>query len=163
MKISEVTSLEDIESLMSIVATYVKNAGYLEVSRTQLLRELGEVHGNRNIYIATENGMVVAMVQLILNNADNDPELANGINIAHAHNLQVRSELQGRGIGRKMMEFVEEKAQVLGKTTLTLGVDDGNDRAIELYKRLGYRVFKEGPGRTPEEKGFDMKKSLQVD
>ena len=160
MKISEVTNLEAIELLLSVVETYVKDTEHLETSRKQLLQELNEAQDNRHIYIAQEGDVVVAMIQLILTNADNDPEFANGRDIAHAHNLQVRSEFQGRGIGLQMMEFVEEKARAMGKTSLTLGVDDGNERAIGLYKKLGYKVFKDEPGRTSDERVLCMRKTL---
>ncbi|MCP4685684.1 MAG: GNAT family N-acetyltransferase [bacterium] len=160
MKISEIDGAEDVESLLSIVSTHTDDAEQLRPARKQLLKELGEVRTNRHFYVGLENGTVVAMIQLVLNNADNDPELANGEDIAHTHNLQVRSELQGRGIGRRMMEFVEEKAREMGKKTLTLGVDDSNERAAGLYRKLGYRLFKEEPGRVDSEKCLFMRKSV---
>lgn len=160
MKINEVTNSDAVESLLSIVSTHINDAEHLAASKKQLLQELGEVQHNRHIYIAYENEIVVAMAQLVMKNADNDPELANGIDIAHVHNLQVRSELQGRGIGKRMMAYIEDKARALRKTTLTLGVDDTNERAIGLYHKLGYKQFKTEPGRTPDEECLVMKKSL---
>ena len=59
-----------------------------------------------------------------------------------------------------MMAYIEDKARNMGITTLTLGVDDSNERAIDLYKKLGYEVFKVEPGRIPEEKCLAMRKSL---
>ncbi len=160
MEIVEVTTVDEIEPLMSIVRTHQDDKECLKSIQVQLTKELGEVNDNRHIYIAYENEVVVAMIQLILKNADNDPDLADGKEIAHVHNLQVRHELQGRGIGFRMMEFIEEKAKSLGKTTITLGVDDGNANALHLYKKLGYETFKKYEGRTPDEFGYCMKKML---
>ncbi len=161
MTISEISAPEDLDSLVSIVATYGASGAELESARTQLAHELSEAGDNRLFYIGVEETAVVAMIQLVLRNADNDPELANGKDISHIHNLQVRSELQGFGRGLRMMTYVEDRATVLGFNTLTLGVDDFNQRAIGLYHKLGYEVFKTEPGRIPQESCLCMRKFLR--
>ncbi|MCP4566450.1 MAG: GNAT family N-acetyltransferase [FCB group bacterium] len=160
MRYEEITHLDYIDELLSIAETYPRTDAELKQVRKQLLNELAEAGHNRYIYIGYLEEKAVAMVQIIINNADNDPDLANGEDVAHAHNLQVRNELQGQGIGKQMMAFIEDKAREMGKETLTLGVDDINERAIRLYKNIGYQVFKVEEGRTAEEKCFIMKKSL---
>jgi len=160
MKIREITNIDNIDILLSIIETYTTDTEQLQASGKQLLEELGEAGDNRHIFIGEENGVVVAMIQIIIKNADNDPDYANGREIAHVHNLQVRKNLQGQGIGLQMMEFIEEKARQMGKKILTLGVDDCNNRAIRLYKKLAYEVFKESPGRFPEERVLSMRKEL---
>ena len=160
MRINEITDTCDIDSLLSIVETYSKTTEQLKLSKKQLLEELSEAGDNRLIFVGLKDDVIVAMIQIILKNADNDPDLANGKDIAHVHNLQVRNDLQGKGIGQQMMAFAENKARQMGKTLLTLGVDDYNERAIYFYKKLGYEVFKEEPGRLPKEKCLVMRKSL---
>ena len=160
MKIDEITTTGDINMLLEISSTYNNDPDHLAALRKQFLKELSEAGDNRLIFVARINDIAVAMIQLILKNADNDPEQANGKDIVSVHFLQVRKELQGQGIGRKVMAFIEDKARQLGNTTITLGVDDTNSRAIDLYTKLGYEVFKTLPGRTPDEKCFIMKKGL---
>jgi GNAT superfamily N-acetyltransferase len=41
-------------------------------------------------------------------------------------------------IGRRAMQFVEERAPELGVNAIHLEVDQGNDAAAELYRRAGY-------------------------
>lgn len=160
MKFKEITRLDYIDDLLSIAETHSKTAEESAAVRKQLRGEITEAGKNRHIYVGLRDEAVVAMVQIIIKNADNDPDLANGDDIAHIHNLRVRKELQGMGIGKRMMAFVEDKAGEMGKTTLTLGVDDTNERAIKLYGKIGYKVFKIGEGRVPEEKCLIMKISL---
>lgn len=160
MKIEEISTTGDVNPLVEIVATHSSDAEHLDSVRVQLQEELSEAGDNRLIFVAHQDDTTVAMIQLVLKNADNDPEQANGKDIVSVHNLQVRSEHQGQGIGRKMMAFIEEKARQLGNSTITLGVDDTNSRAIDLYNGLDYKVFKTEPGRYPEEKCFIMKKGL---
>ncbi len=160
MVISEIIDIGDIDLLLSIAETCSNSAEHLESSRNQLLKELGETGDNRHIFVGFEDEVAVTMIQIVLKHVDNDPDLANGEDVAHIHNLQVRSDLQGKGIGQQMMAFVEDNARQMGKVTLTLGVDNDNERAIHIYKKLGYEVFKVGPGRTSEEKCLCMRKPL---
>ncbi len=161
MQIIEIIDAKDIGILLSIAESYPRSVEESEAVRKQLMSEIAEAGDNRHIYVGYENEKAVAMVQIVLKNADNDPNLANGKDLAHAHNLQVKEDLQGKGIGKIMMAFIENIARCLGKETFTLGVDDTNERAIQLYKKIGYEVFSIGEGRTPEEKCLLMKKSLR--
>lgn len=53
--------------------------------------------------------------------------------------LYVEPQYRRQGIGRRAMQFVEERARELGVNAIHLEVDDGNDAAEELYRRAGYR------------------------
>lgn len=44
-----------------------------------------------------------------------------------------------RGFGRQSMAFVEREAHEMGVNAVHLEVDPGNDSALELYRRAGYR------------------------
>ena len=44
-----------------------------------------------------------------------------------------------RGFGRQSMAFVEQEAREMGVNAIHLEVDPGNDSALELYRRAGYR------------------------
>ncbi len=134
MIIKEITDVRDVDLLLPVVETYSYTAEEMEIIKTQMLAELSEAGDNRHIFIGLEDDAVVAFIEIILKNADNDPDLANGKEIAHVHNLRVRHDLQGKGIGRKMMAFAEDKARQMGKQCLTLGVDDTNWRAVNLYE-----------------------------
>ncbi len=107
-----------------------------------------------------KDGRSVDCVQLILVNADDDLELANASDIAHVHDLRIRSDMQDKGYGKMLMKFVEITAAQSGISTLTLGVDNWNERAIGMYLKLGYRIFKEAEGRFEGEKVCYMRKFI---
>lgn len=44
-----------------------------------------------------------------------------------------------RGFGRQSMAFVEQEAREMGVNAIHLEVDPGNESALELYRRAGYR------------------------
>lgn len=122
--------------------------------------EFLELGDNREIYIMFEQSQPIAAVQIILKNADADPELANGRTIAHVHHLRVASNRRREGIGRTLMLSMESQYRTKGFQMLTLGVDNWNETAIRFYNDLGYTLFKEEPGRTPDEIVHYLRKSL---
>lgn len=52
--------------------------------------------------------------------------------------LYIEPQYRRRGIGRRAIQFVEERAREMGVTAIHLEVDDGNHPAEELYKRAGF-------------------------
>lgn len=59
--------------------------------------------------------------------------------ILHLHGLILRSEFQGRGLGREIMRTIEQKHGE-GISAIELGVYHGNIAAQKLYDRMGYRI-----------------------
>jgi ribosomal protein S18 acetylase RimI-like enzyme len=52
--------------------------------------------------------------------------------------LYIEPQYRRKGIGRRAMQFVAERARELGVNAIHLEVDQGNDAAAELYRRAGY-------------------------
>jgi ribosomal protein S18 acetylase RimI-like enzyme len=52
--------------------------------------------------------------------------------------LYIEPQYRRQGIGRRAMQFVEERARELGVNAIHLEVDQGNDPAAGLYRRAGY-------------------------
>lgn len=57
---------------------------------------------------------------------------------SYLHHFGIRPDLQGRGLGRLLMDRVLEAARVLG-LQLKLEVGRDNLRARELYRRSGFK------------------------
>lgn len=160
IKIKRSEDHRDIEKVMSIVATFGSDPKNLIATREYISNELKELGENRLLYLLEDHTRVIGMVQLILKNADNDSQLANGRNVAHVHALQISKDLHRKGFGNLIMQQLEDEALNLGLDQLTLGVDGDNEKALNLYKKLGYSLMKEVEGRSPEVKLFYMQKRL---
>jgi GNAT superfamily N-acetyltransferase len=67
--------------------------------------------------------------------------------LLNLHDLAVVPEYRGRGVGRRLLAAVEEKARALGCTKVTLEVLEANP-ARDLYQAMGYAspVYYEGSG-----------------
>lgn len=160
LQIQQSNELIQISDLMQIRSSYPETQSELLDTEARFKIELTETQ-NRIFFLGkTQTTLPAVYVQLVLINADNDPELANGQDIAHVHDLRVRLDLQGEGYGQQMIKYLEEEAHKRGIQTLTLGVDSWNARAIEFYNQLGYQKFKEAEGRTQAELVFMLRKTL---
>lgn len=62
--------------------------------------------------------------------------------IGHVIGMMVRGDVQGRGIGRALLEaLIAEARAPIGIELLTLTVTEGNRGALRLYERAGFERF----------------------
>ena len=82
--------------------------------------------------------------------------------------LAVAAEARGQGIGTRLLNEAERYARGQGYAVLSLDVVDTNERAFQLYERLGFEtVGREHYGRLTQRAGFTgashMAKALAAD
>lgn len=63
---------------------------------------------------------------------------------AFIYGIAVEPEFRGKGLGKFMMGFSEERAEKLNKKFMALGVKSNNEPAIGLYKKFDYSQLGEG-------------------
>lgn len=61
------------------------------------------------------------------------------IDEAHITSVAVKDSYRGRGLGRKLMDYLLDEAEVAGATRATLEVRVSNQVARNLYVSLGFR------------------------
>ncbi len=59
--------------------------------------------------------------------------------LINIHDLSVREAWRGRGVGRKLIHAIAERARAIGCCRLTLEVREDNERARALYASEGFR------------------------
>lgn len=64
------------------------------------------------------------------------------INILYLEMIAVSPNARGKGIGKKMLDYLKEFAESEGAKEISLDVIDNNVGAIKLYKREGFLVTK---------------------
>ncbi len=72
----------------------------------------------------------------------------SGTEVAYLFDVEVEETMRGRGLGRRLMELLEEEVAALGLSRIELNVFGHNDVARRLYEDLGYveisrQLFKE--------------------
>lgn len=76
----------------------------------------------------------MALAGFVLMGPATEPAFGACCEIRH---LFVRADMQGRGLGRRLMADAARRAIALGFTRLGLGVVEGNRAAIRFYEGLG--------------------------
>jgi GNAT superfamily N-acetyltransferase len=61
--------------------------------------------------------------------------------LLNVHDIVVRAELRGRGIGQALLRWAEERARQLGCCKLTLEVLSNNTRAMASYEQAGFAPY----------------------
>lgn len=69
-----------------------------------------------------------------------------GLDRAHLNLLAVEPDYRGLGVGRRLVEWLEQSARVAGAFTVKLEVRAANIKAQAFYRRLGYRAAGVVPG-----------------
>jgi [ribosomal protein S18]-alanine N-acetyltransferase len=72
--------------------------------------------------------------------------MSYGEDTAHLALLAVQSAYRSRGLGGRLLEWLEKPARVAGISRVRLEARSDNPRAIEFYRRCGYRVTARVPG-----------------
>lgn len=62
----------------------------------------------------------------------------------YIEHIAVKPEVQGKGVGTKLLEFGKELARKKGFEKFTLYVSSSNKGAIKLYEKLGFNILRTG-------------------
>ena len=75
--------------------------------------------------------------------------LMPAVDEVHLLNISVRRELQGRGLGRHLLDYVVNEARQLGMESVLLEVRPSNTRALSVYEAYGFVVIGRRKGYYP--------------
>lgn len=65
--------------------------------------------------------------------------------LLNVHDIVVAEDRRGRGVGAALLAAIEAEARVRGCCKLTLEALEGNEGAIRLYRRVGFRAYELDP------------------
>jgi N-alpha-acetyltransferase 40 len=92
----------------------------------------------------------------------------DGYEVVYVYEIHVSAALRGCGLGRRLMDLVEETGREAGLRKVMLTVFDSNEKARAFYRALGYVVddFSPGPrelrgGRTAQPDYVILSKDLR--
>ncbi len=83
-----------------------------------------------HVLMLDENGEAIACGRLQINSKDE----------GQIRSMAVRDDMQGKGFGKKIIEYIESKAQELKLKYITL---DARINAVKFYENCGYKVIGE--------------------
>lgn len=100
----------------------------------QFLDELKS--GNRVTYIYKDGNEFIGEISLVKEMNDLDYTIPN--QRVYVSRLIVKKEYRRQGIGKKLVDFITDKAKELGYSELSIGVDLDNYPALKLYIDSGF-------------------------
>ena len=115
-----------------------------------MLADYADVVRRHDAYVAESDGAVVGVLVIV--------ESAAGFLL---DNVAVATGFQGRGLGRRLVEFAQDAVLARGACELTLYTHERMTENVAMYARLGYEAFAR---RT--EQGYArvyMRKALRAD
>lgn len=146
-KMIRVLEEKDMDVVCNIVNENWKNvySGYMNPS---LLNEEGCAERTRRLkldfttsrlleYVWEEQNRVLAMLSL---GDAADADMAGAFEIFR---LYVDSQFQGKGIGGRLINFAEEKAEEQGYKEIAIWALKSNEHAVSFYQKRGYRADRE--------------------
>ena len=105
-------------------------------SLEQILAEIEHPHAA--FWFAWNGEQLVAYLKL---NFDHHPPELNSHRTVQIERIYVEPDVQGRGIGQKLLLFAQEQAKTKGAEWLWLSVWQANPPAVRFYERNGYEIF----------------------
>ena len=134
--------------------TYITKA----FSKEQLLSELNDF--DTSFYFVKRREETIGYFKTTVFGAQNELKEPEGMELERIYVLPL---FQGKGVGKKILSFVESLAQQHGKTYLWLGVWEQNPKAIRFYERHGYMKFDTHPYYIGNDRQTDwlLKKELK--
>lgn len=92
--------------------------------------------GKRITFIYTEHDEFIGEGSLVFTHHESDYTIPN--QRVYLSRMIVKEEHRNRGIGGVMLDYLIEKAKLLGYKEISLGVDTNNFNARHLYEKKGF-------------------------
>lgn len=112
------------------IASYIKESFSQEIQSNELSEP-------KNIFLIAESeGISIGYAKLIMNSKD---ESIRGTRPLEIKRIYVSQEYLGQGMGKELMKATISEARQRGCDCVWLGVWERNQRAIDFYKKWGFR------------------------
>jgi diamine N-acetyltransferase len=97
---------------------------------------------NWTSFVAYEEQEPVGFIQ-VEKRVIKDHPFRKDTELIYVHQICVRNDWNGKGVGSALMERARQHARQLGITRMELDVWSGNVHASGFFEKLGYRALKE--------------------
>ncbi|MBN1778411.1 MAG: GNAT family N-acetyltransferase [Clostridiales bacterium] len=135
---------DEIVSLMHCVVEHLNQIGIPQWDeRYPRASDVDEDLRKGQLYIVRAGRKIAGIITL---NRESDPEYENGDwlyrgpDYVVVHRLCVAPDMQGRGIGTRIMQMAEEMLSENGVKSVRLDAFSQNPHSLRLYGKLGYRI-----------------------
>lgn len=132
-------SLEEIQSLVHRAYSVLAEQGLNYWGTRQTLDDTRKRVTSGECWLALDGRRIVGTVLLKAPRTEGGCDWYERDDVRTFHQLAVEPELQGAGLGTRLVRHVEDRARRLGAAELALDTSEHARRLIDWYLRLGYR------------------------
>lgn len=129
----------DVGSVLDLLEEYHRQEGLRGHSRDRIrsvLEDLFEIPNRGRVVLAEDEGEVIGYALVVRR-----PSFEWASDVAVIDEIFVKGKARERGVGRRMITFVEEYAAVEGLPSITLEVSVLNVSAREFYRSVGFSLI----------------------
>jgi GNAT superfamily N-acetyltransferase len=131
--VARVEELPQLAALLGVLFSQEAEFAPDSAKQTRALEQILSDKAKGTLYVARDEGRVVAMASLLYT-----VSTAEGGLSALFEDLIVLPGHRGRGIATALVKFIVQEARKQGVLRLTLLTDMQNERAQALYRKLGF-------------------------
>jgi GNAT superfamily N-acetyltransferase len=128
-----------IEDLSSIVELYkqpdMDNGEVLSIEQAEVIFKRISAYPNYKIYVAVDDGKIIGTFALAI--MDNLAHM--GATSGLIEDVVVKTDWQGKGIGKQMMKHAMESCRVQGCYKVALSSNLKREKAHHFYESLGFK------------------------
>jgi GNAT superfamily N-acetyltransferase len=127
-------TLDDVKDILHIYAEALDNGKVITVEKAQKIFLKQQQYPNYQVFIALyEQQTVGTFALLIMENMAH-----NGTPSAVVEDVGILPSMQGKGIGKLMMEFALKYAKEKGCYKMSLSSNHRREKAHQFYESLGF-------------------------
>lgn len=162
---------QDLDQLRALAVETFKNnyqhknkpdnfKSYLEkaFNKARLLEELKDPQSD--YFFVIHQDELIGYLKLNIDEAQTESKGPNALEIERIYILKT---YQGKGLGRKLLNFTIEQCRDKNKQFIWLGVWENNPDAIQFYERCGMKKFGEHVFQLGDEAQTDYLMRLDLD
>jgi len=128
-------ALKDVEKILKVYAASLDNNHVLSIEEAKNIFLKQTLYPDYKVFVAELNSEVVGTFALLI--MDNMAHL--GTPSAVVEDVGVMPDLQGKGIGKQMMQFALQYAKEKGCYKMSLSSNLKREQAHQFYESLGFK------------------------
>ena len=128
-------ALDDVKHILNIYAEALDNGKVLSLENTQRIFLKQQQYPDYQVYVAVYEQQIVGTFALLI--MENMAHL--GTSSAVVEDVGVLPAMQGKGIGKLMMEFALQYAKEKGCYKMSLSSNLRREKAHKFYESLGFQ------------------------
>ncbi len=133
VNIKEAT-IQDLAGILTLYSTVLDNGNVLTKEQAEILFKKMQTYPNYKVYVAENEDRIVGTFALLIMDNLAHQGTPSGV----VEDVAVQADLQGKGIGKLMMEFAMDKCKAAGCYKLVLSSNVKRTEAHAFYESLDF-------------------------